>query len=925
MVTLVAPYCICHFGGAELVQKPTYEELESRVKALEKETSERKQNDEFLLRERDFAESIIDSLPGIFYLFDESGKFERWNENFQAVSGYSAEEISKMNPRDFFVGDDKRHSVERIQEVFTKGTASAQGGFVSKNGSTAPYFFTGRLVKIGDKDYLAGMGVDLADRKQAEEALRESEEKYRLIVENQSDLVVKVDLEGRFLFVSPSYCETFEKTEEDLLGEKFMPLVHEDDRELTAKAMEDLYRPPYSCYIEQRALTKKGWRWLAWADKAVLDKENNVTAIVGVGRDITERKAFEEGIQRARREWENIFEAIGHPTLIMDKEHRLIHANNAAERVTGASENELIGKRCYTIFHNTDEAPKTCPLERMLRSGNLETIEMEMEALGGVFLVSCTPVLDAEGRIEKVIHIATDITARREAQEQLRKSEAQYRDLVDNTSDLFYRTDMEGEIVFVTPSVYRLSGYAVEEAIGMKMADEVYVNPEERADFLKKLQEKGHVENFEARLRRKDDSTWWASTNAHFFKDRDGSIKGVEGISRDITEQKETEKERENLKIQLQQSQKMESMGTLAGGIAHDFNNLLMSIQGRTSLMLMNKNVSHPDVQYLREIEDYIDSAARLTRQLLGFAKGGKYEVLPTDLNELIKKQNRMFGRARKEIAIRGKYEKDLWTVAIDRGQIEQVLLNLYVNAWQAMPTGGDLQIETRNITLDEDEIKPYQVKPGRYVKISVADTGIGMDRAIQEKIFDPFFSTKEPGTGTGLGLASAYGIIKNHGGFINVHSEKNHGSTFNLYLPVSEKEIVEKMELEGDMVNGFETILFVDDEEMIIEVIEDLFDRLGYKVLIAGGGKEAIEIYGKNKERIDMVVLDMIMPDMSGAETYDRLKEINPGIKVLLSSGYSIDGQAADILDRGCSGFIQKPFKMKELSQKLRNILDEK
>ncbi len=766
---------------------------------------------------------------------------------------------------------------------------------------------------------------EASERKQNDESLlRESEEKYRLLVESQSDLVVKVDLEGRFLFVSPSYCEAFDKTEDELLGKTFMPLVHEDDRESTAKAMEDLFRPPYACYIEQRALTKDGWRWLAWADKAVLDKENQVIAIVGVGREITERKAFEEEIQRARREWENIFEAIGHSTLILDREHRLLHANDAAKGATGKSQEELIGKRCYQVFHNADEPPKGCPLVKMFKSGNLETVEMEVEALGGTFLVSCTPVVDQEGRIEKAIHIATDITARREAEERLRKSEEKYRELVDNTADLFYRTDMDGKIIFISPSVYRLSGYRVEEALGMKMAEEVYANPEERNAFIEELRKNGYVENFEARLKRKDGSLWWASTNAHFFRDRDGNVKGVEGTARDITGQKEAEKERENLQIQLRHAQKMESMGTLAAGVAHDFNNLLMSIQGRASIMLMNKDTSHPDFEHLREIEDCIESAAGLTRQLLGFAKGGKSQVRPTDLNELIRKHNRMFGRTRKEICIRGKYEKDLWTVEADPGQIEQVLMNLCVNAWQAMPKGGDLHVTTQNMTFDEGS-KPYPLESGRYVRVSVTDTGVGMDAATQERIFDPFFTTKGPGKGTGLGLASVYGIIKTHGGFIDVDSEEDRGSTFKFYLPVSERKNFEKTKPQDQALRGSETILFVDDEKMITQTIEEMLNRLGYKVLVACSGKEAVEVYGKKRGEIDMVILDMVMPHMNGSETFDRIKAMDPGVKVLLSSGYSFDSHAAGILERGCDGFIQKPFKMKKLSRKIREILDKK
>ena len=436
--------------------------------------------------------------------------------------------------------------------------------------------------------------------------------------------------------------------------------------------------------------------------------------------------------------------------------------------------------------------------------------------------------------------------------------------------------------------------------------------------YLKELLEKGENHFCELRLKRKEGTRFYARLESTVIITNKDDGKQIRATISNITEMKQ-------LEAQLQQALKMEAMGTLAGGIAHDFNNLLMAIQSRTSIMLMKKDSSHPDIRHLRGIEDDIESAADLTRQLLGFARGGKYEVKPTDLNELIKKQNRMFGRTKKQITINGTYEENLWSVEVDRGQVQQVLLNLYVNAWQAMPAGGDLYIRTQNTTLDENYTKPYQAEPGSYVQISVVDTGVGMDRATRERIFEPFFTTKEKGRGTGLGLASAYGIVKNHGGFINVYSEKGHGSTFNIYLPASEEDVIEEKKSDGDTLRGSETVLFVDDENMIIETAEELFEQLGYKTLVARSGKEAIETYEKNKERIDIVLLDMIMPDMSGSDTYDRMKDIDPKVKVLLSSGYSIKGQATEIMDRGCDGFIQKPFKMKELSQKLREILDEK
>jgi signal transduction histidine kinase/CheY-like chemotaxis protein len=412
--------------------------------------------------------------------------------------------------------------------------------------------------------------------------------------------------------------------------------------------------------------------------------------------------------------------------------------------------------------------------------------------------------------------------------------------------------------------------------------------------------------------------------SASLIRDREGNPIGFRGTARDVSERIKAEEEKAKLEAQLQQAQRMEALGTLAGGIAHNFNNVLMGIQGRASLMMMDKDGSHRDFEHLKGIKEYVKNAEELTKDLLGFARGGKYEPRPIGLNELIKHENLMFGRTRKEITLQGKYNKDLWTVEVDQGQMRQVLMNLYVNAWQAMPGGGDIYVQTENVTVDEGYVKPYVVIPGRYVKISVTDTGVGMDEATREKIFDPFFTTQEMGTGTGLGLASVYGIVKNHGGFINVYSEKGVGTTFNIYLPASEKEVVEEKRPTGEVVKGEGTILFVDDEEMITDVGELLLEKLGYHVLTAKSGQEAIEVYGKNRDDIDLVILDMIMPGMGGGETYDRLKEIKPDIKVLLSSGYSINDQAREILGRGCNGFIQKPFSMSEISQRIREHLDK-
>jgi CheY-like chemotaxis protein len=305
--------------------------------------------------------------------------------------------------------------------------------------------------------------------------------------------------------------------------------------------------------------------------------------------------------------------------------------------------------------------------------------------------------------------------------------------------------------------------------------------------------------------------------------------------------------------------------------------------------------------------------------------KGGTFEILPTNMNSLIRKQNELFGRTRKEINIFEDFESDIWTVEVDPIQIEQVLLNLYVNAGHAMPKGGKLRVQTENIFLGEEDVQIQfeQLKKGRYVKISVSDSGVGMDEKTLQRIFDPFFTTKGVGKGSGLGLYSAYGIIRNHGGHIEAFSEIGKGSTFSVYIPATDREIAIPRKTSIKPMAGRETILVVDDEEKIRKICQENLNLLGYSVITADSGAKAIEIYRKKAKLIDMVVLDMIMPDLSGKDTYERLKQINPHVKVLLASGYTLEGQAKEILDSGCNAFIQKPFKIEQLSIMIRKVID--
>jgi PAS domain S-box-containing protein len=415
----------------------------------------------------------------------------------------------------------------------------------------------------------------------------------------------------------------------------------------------------------------------------------------------------------------------------------------------------------------------------------------------------------------------------------------------------------------------------------------------------------------------------WLDVRAYPVLDKDGNLVNVIEHLRDITAEKKAAEENRKLLEKLQHAQKMEAIGTLAGGIAHDFNNLLMGILGNASLLHHDLESLGPERERVANIERLAKSGAQLTKQLLGIGRGGRYEVRAVDLNVLIDKAADMFGRTKKEIQIHKRFDNDLWPVEVDQAQINQVLLNIFVNAWQAMPAGGTLMITSKNTELDRAFVSPYGVSAGRYVNVSIQDTGIGMDANTVQRVFDPFFTTKEKERGTGLGLASAYGIIKNHAGIITVDSVTGRGATFSFYLPATDKPVQPYTRTDHKASKGSGTILVIDDESIILEVAEQMVERLGYEVMTATDGDSAIEILASNAERVDLIILDMIMPGKGGEETFKALKDIRPEVKILLSSGYSIEGKAKQIMAQGCDGFIQKPFDLTELSHKIDKILN--
>ncbi len=639
-----------------------------------------------------------------------------------------------------------------------------------------------------------------AERKKIEEALRESEERYRFIAENVADVLWTMDMDLNFTFISSSIhqqrgytvSEAMALTLEDALlpdslekvmalFTKKLSLIEDGDKKGFASVVFEIEQP---CKDGSVIWTNNNVRILPGPDK-------QAESILGITRDITQSKLTEKTLRASHERFLTVLDSIDATVYVADLEsYEILFMNKNMVESFGR---DMTGEICWSVFREESEPCRECTNKQLI---------------------------DENGKPAGVCtwHGKNPVT------------------------------------------------------------NKWYINHDRAIEWV------------------------------------DGRLVRLQ-IATDITDLKLMEQ-------QVQQSQKFKAIGTLAGGIAHDFNNLLMGIQGRASLLSVDLK-SHPGVEHINAIEDYIRSATDLTKQLLGLARGGKYEVKTTDLNELVRTSANMFGRTKKEIRIHLKMEKTPLAVDVDKGQIEQALLNLYVNAWQAMPVGGELYITTQIVTLDNYYIEAYNAKPGRYTKASITDTGIGMDENIQQQIFDPFFTTKAKGRGTGLGLASAYGIIKNHGGIITVHSKVGRGTTFDIYLPLSNKTIRQETFDSEELIKGTEKLLLVDDEAMILEVGQALLEKLGYQVLTADSGHKALEIIRNKGDKIDLVVLDLIMPGMEGGQVFDHVREILPQIPVMLSSGYAISGQANKIMKRGCNGFIQKPFNISTLSKKVREILD--
>lgn len=783
-----------------------------------------------------------------------------------------------------------------------------------------------------DLDLLVSVGAQIAmaiERKRAEQELRKREEENTIIFNSVPGMIVFKDRECRLIRANRAAADFFGHSSEEMQGrfvsELWPDLAGDSERE-DREVMES---------GEAKMGVIARWRAASGEEKVIRthripyrDHDGRIAGVIALGTDITEQRKSHELLEKARNQNELILQCAGEGICGVDRKGRCTMVNPAAAELTGWGRDELLGLEMHNLWHHSrvDGTPypaEDCPVSAVFRDGSSRRVSNEVfwRKDGSCFPVEyvATPILEGDEIVGAVVTFR-DVTREHHARRVLQDSESRYRQLVENASYAIFRTSSDGRFLDANQALATMLGYSSkDELLSLNIRDSIYVNPDQRDPLVQETISHGRVVGREVEWKRKDGTDLTVMLSARMVRDANGYY--FEGIAENVSE-------RRALETQLRQAQKMEAVGRLAGGVAHDFNNLLMVIKGHSELLLERTSPEHPDFRKVDQIKKAADRAAGLTRQLLAFSRMQVMQPRVMDLNATVLEMGKMLPRLiGEDIELKILTKPDLGRVKADPGQIEQVILNLSVNARDAMPNGGKLVIETANAELDEGYARLHPpLVPGSFVMLAVSDTGIGMDAATQAHIFEPFFTTKEKGKGTGLGLATVYGVVKQSGGYIWVYSEAGRGTSFKIFLPrVSEVADAEREKRPQEALpHGKGIVLLAEDEKDVREIARDFLELSGYTVLEAKDGAEAVEIAAKQSGVIDLLVTDMVMPGMSGREVAARLTAMRPGLRVIYMSGYT----EYTSLRHGDAGpdriMLQKPFTRAVLVQTVHKVLGE-
>lgn len=613
----------------------------------------------------------------------------------------------------------------------------------------------------------------------------------------------------------------------------------------------------------------------------------------------------------SRLEWEDTFNIIPDQIMVLDQDQRIVRLNRAAADYLEVSAAEALGRPCYELMHRITEPPDFCPHGRAIKEGVRTHLEYCCDHKLRTLLVTVDPLRNPAGEIFASVHVARDITSLKQVQQELAQTSHFLQQIIESAPVGITIVNRAGFFTHLNPQFLTEYGYAPDDLMGRHYSV-IYAAEADRQGVLTELRERGEVLSHRVLLKHKDGRTVPTRISIRKLWGADGELLGSVAMGRNIAEEV-------SLQRQLEQAQRLEAVANLAGGLAHNFNNLLMTIRGLTILMLSRIAPGHPFFQDLKNIEQQVRAGQEITRNLLTFAWGTPYQMQPLNLQDLVKSTTDVFARTHRDLTVKVNLPADLPPVEANPGQIQQVLMNLLINAWQAMPHGGEIVITGGPVNLEQWQDPAWEVKGGPFVSLSVADRGVGMDEETLSHLFEPFFTTKGPEQGTGLGLASAYRIVRNHGGAIQVKSAKGQGATFTVLLPVSPLPAEAPPLEEGRLVLGEGTILVVDDEPLLLRVTARLLEKLGYRVWEANSGEKALEIFKEQGPQIDLVLLDLVMPGLNGIKTLECLRALDPKARVLLLSGYE------DCLGEKLPqevGFLSKPYSLELLSQKVAAAL---
>ncbi len=768
------------------------------------------------------------------------------------------------------------------------------------------------------------------ERTRAVTALEEKERSMSTLLSHLPGMAYrcKNNREWTMEFLSEGCHELTGYPPDDLLENhqiSYNDLIHPEDRESVWEEVQTAIRDhrPFQ-HIYRIITASRSTRWVWEQGQGVFSPDGKVEALEGFISDITDRKTAEEALTQASNEWRITFDATQDIILMLDGQFNVIKANSAACRFFDKPYEQLLGKSCLLLFPEDEEALQVCPVLRMEQTLQHEEREIFLPDKGIWVLVSVDPIFDQPDKLIGAVQIIRDITHIKEMEKSLREAKEEWEETFNIINDAITIHDKEFNIIRANPSAEEMLGLPLLQMSKKKCYESYHGTPcaPEGCPSCRTLQTgiPSTTEIFEPHLNK------FIEIKALPRLDDNRKLIGLVHVVRDISDRKKSEEEQRLLQDQLIQAQKMESIGNLAGGVAHDFNNMLSAILGYNELSLDMLPEDHPVRENLLIIHEAGEKAAALTRQLLAFGRKQILEMKPVNLNVIVENMSKMLSRLiGEDIVLEFHTQQPVKNVLADAGQIEQILMNLAVNARDAIGSGGHLIIETSDRTIDGAFSHPrLKVEPGAYVQITVSDTGEGIPREVQEKIFEPFFTTKERDKGTGLGLATVYGIVKQHRGWIWVYSEEGIGTTFKILLPSAQSEI--RQEEPGNrpaLQEGTETILVVEDDEAIGQMIRSTLKPLGYRILSATCADEALTRIRNTEKKIDLVLSDVIMPGMNGVELAEKIQTLLPNIPTILMSGYTDNFIAQHgVLNAGFA-FLQKPITPTILTNKIRKILD--